>query len=275
MRIDAHQHYWDPAENDYGWLDQTCGPLFRAFGPHDLEPQLVSAGIDRTILVQAAPTMEETHYLLALAAWTPRIAGVVGWADLAALDAAKVVTRLSRIPILKGLRPMLQDLEDPEWITRSDVRDGLDAMSHTGLVFDALVRADQIPHIATVANRHPGLAIVLDHGGKPQIGSDLSKWRQDISDLASRPNVTCKLSGLLTQAPPGAGAEVLRPVVGHLLDAFGPERLMWGSDWPVLTTVADYFTWLSVTTEMLDRLTEHEWRCVIGGTAALVYRIDP
>lgn len=271
MRIDAHQHFWVPARGDYDWLDESAGPLLRVFGPDDLAPLLARAGVERTILVQAAPTEAEMEYLLGIARTCPFVAGVIGWTDLSGVDAAERVAALSRDPLLLGLRPMLQDLPDPDWILRPSLVPALDAMAEVGLVFDALVRPRQLRVVVTLAARHPRLAIVLDHAGKPSIGSDLAGWRADVAALAARPNVSCKLSGLLTEAPPAADAAALAPVVEHLLDVFGPERLIWGSDWPVLTLAADYGRWAAITGALLAALPDASRDAVLGGNAARVY----
>ena len=273
MRIDAHQHFWDPARGDYGWLDAAAGPLFRAFGPDELAPLLGEARVARTILVQAAPTEAETHYLLGIARATRFVVGVIGWTDLAAEDAASRVAAIARDPQLVGLRPMLQDLADPEWILRPDLAPALDAMAAAGLVLDALVQPHQLRALSVLAERHPTLAIVLDHGGKPAIGTDLSAWRDELAVLAGHGNVSCKMSGLLTEAAAGADAATLLPVVEHMLRVFGPERLLWGSDWPVVTLVADYLRWVAITDDLLGGLPESDRAAILGGNAARIYRV--
>ena len=272
MRIDAHHHLWSPARGDYGWLTPDLSVLYRDFDAGMLRPLLKSAKIDATILVQAAPTEAETDYLLAIARKTPWIAGVVGWTDLAAPDAPARVARLAGVPPLVGLRPMLQDLPDPDWILGPEVRDGLSAMAAHGLVFDALVREFQLPAIVQLAKQFPALSIILDHAGKPAInGPPGPDWREGIGSLANCPNVSVKLSGLLTEAPTGAGSELLAPYLEWLLETFGPGRILWGSDWPVLTLAADYGAWAAITEKLLGKQTPQACRAIWGGTATRIY----
>src|SRR5215469_3645681 len=214
MRIDAHHHFWRPARGDYGWLTPELTTLYRDFEPDLLRPLLDEAGIEATILVQAAPTEPETEYLLEIARRTPWIAGVVGWTDLAAADAPARVERLANTRTLVGLRPMLQDIPDLNWILRPELGAGISAMAAHELVFDALVRETQLPVILELATRFPSLAIVLDHAGKPAINGNVRKdWREAIVALADCPNVSVKLSGLLTEGPPGLHYDTLAPIV--------------------------------------------------------------
>jgi len=272
QRIDAHQHFWRLDRGDYGWLTPALGPIHRDFGPADLEPMLRQHEIGGTILVQAAPTVAETHYMLELAASTPSVMGVVGWAPLAAPDAVAQVTALAADPLLVGLRPMLHDLDDPDWVLGEALPPALRAMERLGLVFDALVRPPHLSRILVLADRHPGLPIVIDHAGKPDLTQGWNAaWAADMAALARRPSVTCKLSGLLTEAPPGADAALLRPVVRHLLECFGPTRILWGSDWPVLTLAASYDRWVALTDELLMELSSLERAAVLGGNAARLH----
>ena len=169
-RVDAHQHFWRLARGDYGWLTPAKGPIYRDFGPADLTPLLARAGIDATVLVQAAPTVDETRFLLELARTTPVVAGVVGWAPLDAPDAPDVVAALAREPALKGLRPMLHDIPDVDWMLRPEVAPGLRAIAAADLTFDALVRPPHLPNLRRLLERHPDLRVVIDHGAKPEIG---------------------------------------------------------------------------------------------------------
>jgi L-fuconolactonase len=272
MRIDAHHHVWRLARGDYGWLTPAMGVLHQDFEPEALRPQLLAGGVDATILVQAAPTEAETDFLLAVAQAHPWIAGVVGWTDLSAPDAAERVASLSRRPGLVGLRPMLQDLDDRAWILERAVAPGLEAMALHGLAFDALVRDDQLDVVAELARRHPGLSLVLDHAGKPTFEpAGLRAWEAGIRAVAVSPNTSVKLSGLLTEAPVGAGVSVLRPILSVLLEAFGANRVVWGSDWPVLTLASDYAAWLEVTASLLEPLGEAQRAAIMGDNAARLY----
>ena len=275
-RIDAHQHYWSLAYRDYGWLQPTpeLRPIYRDFGPADLHPHLDAAGIDATVLVQAAPSEAETWRLLQLAAAPgSRVAGVVGWCDLLDPDAPQRIARLAAQPLLKGLRPMLQDLDDPRWILQDALQPALQAMVRHGLVFDALVKgAAQLDALCEFAAEHGALRIVLDHGAKPPLASgDLADWRAGISRLARAPNVHCKLSGLVTEAGAGWRVAGLRDGVEHLLAEFGAPRLLWGSDWPVLNLAADYHAWWRASGELLGSLNAAQREQVFGRNAVQCY----
>jgi L-fuconolactonase len=272
VRIDAHHHVWRLARGDYGWLTPAAGVLYQDFEPEMLRPRLLAGGVEAAILVQAAPTEAETDFLLATARAHPWIVGVVGWTDLSAPDAAEHVASLSRRPGLVGLRPMLQDLEDRAWILGSAVAPGLEAMARHGLVFDALVRDDQLGVVAQLAQRHARLTIVLDHAGKPCFEpAALRAWEAGIRAVAAAPNASVKLSGLLTEAPIGADVAVLRPILSVLLDAFGADRIVWGSDWPMLTLASDYAAWLDMTSSLLEPLGETQRAAIMGGNAARLY----
>jgi len=272
MRIDAHQHFWSLARGDYGWLTPALGPIYRDFGPADLAPLLAAHGIERTILVQAAPTEAETAYLLDIAAKTPFVAGVVGWTDFDRPDAAERIAALAADPLLVGLRPMVQDIADDNWLARAELAPAFEAMTAKGLVFDALLKPRHIAPMLTVLERHPELACVIDHGAKPDlVNGDLAAWRDGMSALAKHPGLTCKLSGLVTEAGSDWTLETIRPVVEHLLATFGPERLIFGSDWPVVTLRASYGQWLEATETLLAGLSEAQRSAVFGGNAQKLY----
>ena len=275
MRIDAHHHLWRPARGDYGWLKPEMTAFYRDFEPQMLAPLLAAAGIESTILVQAAPTEAETEFLLQIADRTPWIAGVVGWTDLSAPDAPDRIARLAGMRRLVGLRPMLQDLEDPEWILRPEVANGLAAIAAHGLVFDALVREAQLPAVIALAKRFPRLSIVLDHAGKPAVGNRPgAAWNDAMGALADCPNTSVKFSGLATEAPAGAGPEAFAPFLDRLLETFGAARILWGSDWPVLTLASDYPSWVAVSETLTGGLDEKARAAIWGGTAARIYGIE-
>lgn len=272
MRIDAHQHFWSLARGDYGWLTPALGVIHRDFGPSDLAPLLAKHGIERTVLVQAAPTEAETAYLLDVAAKTPFVAGVVGWTDFDAPDAGERIAALAGDPLLVGLRPMVQDIADDDWLAHPELAPAFEAMIAHGLVFDALLKPRHIAPMLTVLERHPDLACVIDHGAKPDLVSgDLTAWRDGTSALATHPRLICKLSGLVTEAASDWTLETLRPVVEHLLASFGPERLIFGSDWPVVTPRASYAQWIEAAEALLAGLTETQRTAVFGGNARKLY----
>lgn len=272
MKIDAHQHFWQLARGDYGWLTPDLAPIYRDFGPSDLAPLLAEADIAGTLLVQAAPTAAETGYLLEIAARTDFVRGVVGWVDFEAEDAAATIARLAENPLLVGLRPMLHDIADPGWILRPRLEPAIAAMEEAGLVFDALVRPMQLAPLKLFAQRHPGLAIVIDHGAKPDIAAGIFEpWRTDMAALARMPQVCCKLSGLVTEAGAQWNAARLHPVMQYLLDCFGTERLIFASDWPVCLLAAGYRQWHDIAKAFLGRLPEGERAAIFGGNARRVY----
>lgn len=275
--IDAHQHYWWPARGDYGWLTPQLGVLYRDRSPHDLRPLLDAAGVSSTVLVQAAATAAETDELLRIARNEPTVAGVVGWIDLEADDApARIQALLARSGgTLLGLRPMLQDLDDPHWIARPTLDAAFEAMAAHGLVLDILARPAHLASARERLLRHPHLRAVLDHGGKPAItsGSD-PLWTSEVAALARETGAYCKLSGLLTQAPAGADLDTLSPWAVHLFDCFGPQRMLWGSDWPVLDLAGDYAGWLDLARALVSRHAPGHEAAVFGGNARTLYALD-
>jgi len=276
MIVDAHQHFWDPGRGDYGWL-KPGNPIHRIFSTADLRPLLIQTGIDATILVQAAPTPEETDYMLAIARRTPWVLGVVGWIDLLAPNAADEVLRRAGDPHFLGVRPMLQDLEDPDWIRQPTLDPALNAIAAEGLVFDALILSHQIDAITELAARHRQLSIVLDHAAKPKFGNAdaMAKWARDLEKLAVAANVTCKVSGLLTELPPNGSKDDVARAIGVLFDLFGQDRLLWGSDWPVLIPAGDYTGWFELAREAIAAKQSSAVRAVMGGNALRIYRPNP
>jgi L-fuconolactonase len=275
MRIDAHQHFWRLARGDYGWLTAELAAIYRDHEPADLAPLLRAAGIDRTVLVQAAPTDAETDVLLRLAETTDFVAGVVGWVDFEAIDAAHRIAALAAREKLVGLRPMIQDISDPRWMLNEAIEPAIEALVDEGLTFDALVKPIHLPILAEFAGRHPGLDIVIDHAAKPDIaGGELADWARDIRTLAAETRLVCKLSGLVTEADPGWSVETLRPYLDVLVDAFGADRLMWGSDWPVLNLNGSYSAWMTAAETLLGDLSEAEREAIFGGTASVFYGLD-
>jgi L-fuconolactonase len=276
MHIDAHQHYWDPARGDYGWLTPDLDQLYRTFGPADLAPLRERADVQRTVVVQAAPTVEETRYLLDLARDDASIAGVVGWVPMLARDVPDLIAELARHPKFKGIRPMLQDLPDDDWIVNPGLAPAVEALIAHDLAFDALIFARHVDALETFIKRFPTLRIVIDHGAKPPIRDGRSgwqRWADGITRLASLAHVHCKLSGLATEAAAGWTEATLQPYVDHLLQSFGPARLMWGSDWPVLNQNGDYLLWHSVANTLLAGLSDAERDAVFGANAATFYRL--
>ena len=273
MNVDAHHHVWTLARGDYGWLTPALAPIYRDFTVADVAPLEEAAGIAATVLVQAAPTVAETRFLLDVARNSGGLVrGVVGWVDFTARDVVETLHDLARDPLLKSVRPMLQDLADPQWILRPDVQPALAALPALGLRFDALVKPPQLPALLGMLDRHPDLAVVVDHGAKPPIAArGLDPWRSLVRDVAAHPHVHCKLSGLVTEAAPGWSPDDLQPYVDHLLDCFGARRMMWGSDWPVVELGGGYRRWRAATGQLLAHLSASERDAVLGDAARRFY----
>jgi L-fuconolactonase len=274
-RIDSHHHLWRLARGDYGWLTPDLQPLYRDFEPADLATHLRAHGISATILVQAAETDAETDFLLGLAAGTPWIAGVVGWTDIEAPAAPARIAALARNPLLVGLRPMLQDLADDDFILRPSVRPALQALQASGLRLDALVRPRHLSRLVRLRQILPDLPIVIDHGAKPPIADGrLGPWADDLRAVAADGVTCCKLSGLVTEAGKGWTIAQLKPFVDTILSAFGPQRVMWGSDWPVLELAAGYDGWTQASDALLEGLSPSDRAAVLGGTAGRFYGLE-
>ncbi|WOT39678.1 amidohydrolase family protein [Streptomyces coeruleorubidus] len=270
--VDAHHHVWDLSVRDQDWIADGS-PIRRDFTVKDLLPEARAAGIDRTVLVQTVTVPEETPEFLALADEHALIAGVVGWTDLTRADVADELARLRELPggrYLKGIRHQVQGEPDPQWLLRPDVRRGLTAVADAGLVYDLVVLPHQLPACTKAAAGLPHLTFVLDHLGKPPIASGaLEPWTSDLRALAALPNTVCKLSGMVTEADPASWTiDDLRPYADVVLEAFGPDRLMFGSDWPVCTLAAAYGDVLD-TARRLTGPSDHAR--IFGATATRVY----
>jgi L-fuconolactonase len=273
LRVDSHQHFWRLERGDYGWLTPALAPIYRDYLPEHLEPLIAQADIGQTILVQAAPTVAETRYMLSLAREHAFIAGVVGWADFEAADAPGIIADLADDAKLVGLRPMIQDIADTEWMLRDELAPAFEAMIDHGLVFDALVLAKHLPALRELSGRFPDLTLVLDHGAKPPIAAgDIAGWKHEIAALARETPIVCKLSGLVTEAG-SADPGVLRACVEHLLENFGARRLMWGSDWPVCELVCSYDAWRGATGTLLASLGDTEREQIYSDVARSTYGI--
>ena len=276
VRIDAHQHYWKLERGDYGWLTPEFGPIYRDFLPADLKPILARHGIDKTIAVQAAPTVAETEYLLELASAEPTIAGVVGWVDMEADDFEKQLDRLRQNPKFVGIRPMIQDIEDEGWILRPKVRRSLAALEERGFPLDFLTLPRHLPCVLEVLDGHPNLRAIIDHLSKPPIKAGTTHpWADLIRRVGDHPNVMCKLSGMVTEADrKNWTADDLKPYVAHAFDVFGPDRVVFGSDWPVCLLAATYDQVVeSLRRALGDRLTPELEPKLFGENAARFYGV--
>lgn len=273
-RIDAHHHLWDLSARPQEWLD-GLEVIRRDFGPADLSAVAGPAGLDATVLVQVLNDVDETAEFLAVAGNSDLIEGVVGWVDLTAPDVAEQLDRLRSGPggdRLVGVRHLVQAEPDPHWLLRADVIAGLRAVRDAGLVYDVLTRPHQLPAALEAVRTVPDLVFVLDHLSKPDMaGRSMEPWATHLASLAASPNVTAKLSGLVTEAGPQWTADDFRPYVDVALETFGPERLMVGTDWPVCLLAASYEEVFVVAEELTSGLSAAERDLVFGGTAERVY----
>lgn len=276
MRIDAHQHFWDITRFQYPWMPAGESPLRRNFLPRDLEPILQRNRFEGSIVVQANGILDETRWLLDLASRHEFIRGVVGWVDLTDPLVGVVLDELGRHPKFKGVRHMVQDEPDVNWLVREDVLRGLGELARRGIPYDLLLLPQHLPLIPRIAERVPDLRMVIDHIAKPPIASGrLDGWAEDIAIAAQIPQVFCKLSGMVTEADPhNWKAEHLRPYVAHVMSVFDADRLMFGSDWPVCLVAAD--TWkqvLAAFTQAIGPQSEETREKLLGGTAAKFYSL--
>ncbi|MCX4445417.1 amidohydrolase [Streptomyces sp. NBC_01789] len=275
--VDAHHHVWDLAVRDQDWITgEALAPLRRDFTLADLEPEARAAGVGATVLVQTVTVAAETPEFLALADGSDLVAGVVGWSDLTAPDIADTLAALRELPggdRLVGLRHQVQGEPDPGWLLRPDVLRGLAAVADAGLVYDLVVLPHQLPAATRVAAALPGLVFVLDHAGKPPVAAGRARpWADDLRALAALPNTVCKLSGLVTEADWRTwSTDDLRPYAETVIDAFGPGRLMFGSDWPVCRLAATYGEVLDTARALIEGLGEGERDAVLATTAERVY----
>jgi L-fuconolactonase len=276
--IDAHHHVWDLAVRDQPWI-RSLGPsvLQRSYSMTDLRPEAERAAVTSTVLVQTVTVPGETPEMLALAATDPLIAAVVGWADLASPAIGDDLARLRSGAggrYLASIRHQVQSEPDPDWLRRPDVLRGLRAVAAAGLRYDLVVLPRQLPAASFAADEVPDLVFVLDHGGKPPITAGaLEPWATALTEFAARPNAVCKLSGLVTEAPVAAPAEAFRPFADVILSAFGANRVMYGSDWPVCLLASDYAGVLALARALASGLSAAEQAAVFAGTAARVYNI--
>jgi L-fuconolactonase len=277
--IDAHQHFWDPAAAHYPWMTGAYEPLRRAYRPSDLAPLLDATGVTGTIAVQARQDLAETSSLLDAAAATTWIVGVVGWVDLTSADVAETIAAIRRGGNggrLVGIRHLVHDEADPEWLLRDDVVHGLAAVAEAGLVYDLLVRTRELPAATEVARRLPDLRFVIDHLAKPPIAVQaIEPWASAIAEIAELGNVACKVSGLVTEADWSSWRPAhLAPYVETAVKLFGAERLMFGSDWPVSTLAGGYAEVFEATVDILSKLMGDDVEWVLGRCAAAIYGVE-
>jgi L-fuconolactonase len=274
LRVDAHQHFWSMARGDYFWMDPSNPaqkPILRDFGPADFAGFREKWNIDRTVVVQAAPTIAETEYLLGIADATPWVGKVVGWIDFEDRSHRRHLERFARHPKFAGVRPMIQDIADPDWMHRPDVQWAYEAIMALDLTFDALGYPIHAENFLRLLLRYPAMRAVVDHCMKPAIRQTaFEPWAKDMTRIARGTGACCKLSGIVTEAGPDWSFETVAPYARHVISAFGAERVMWGSDWPVVEIAAPYNTWRETAERIVD---EEDRGMIFGGTAAKFYRL--
>ena len=274
-RIDAHHHFWQYTQEEYPWIDPSMAALRRDFLVADLEPLANASAIDGVVSIQARQTLEETLWLLQIAEVNSLVRGVVGWAPIASPLFAATLETLREQPLLKGLRHILQ-AEPAAYMLESAFNHGLALLKDTGLVYDLLITEQQLPQAITLVDGHPSQPFVLDHLAKPSVASGvIEPWQTHIRELAKRPHVYCKLSGLVTEAVWQQWTpNDLRPYIDTVLECFGPQRLMVGSDWPVCTVASTYSGWFKTLQTILRELSSAEQAQIFGGTATSIYQLN-
>lgn len=275
MKIDSHHHFWKYNEKEYGWMDERMARIRRDFLPADLKREIDLAGIDGVVSVQARQTVEETRFLLALAERREFIKGVVGWVPLIDPNVRGAMAEFSAQKKLKGYRHVLHDEQDDRYMMRDDFNSGVKAVTEAGLIYDVLIFEKHLPQTIEFVDRHPRQVFVVDHIAKPRIRDGyLSPWQSRINELARRENVYCKISGLATEADWQNWTEAeLKPYLDTVVEAFGPKRLMFGSDWPVCLLAVEYARWSRIVTEYVASLTAAEQSRILGGTAVEAYKL--
>lgn len=275
MTIDSHHHFWKYSAAEYGWIDEAMAALRRHFLPEHLESEIAAAGIDGVVSVQARQTVGETEWLLSLAERNDFIKGVVGWVPLVDAGVRDLIGKFAAHPKLRAVRHVVQDEPDDRFILREDFNRGVSLLKEFGLVYDILIFERHLPATIEFVDRHPGQVFVLDHIAKPRIRDNaIEPWRTKIRELARRPGVYCKVSGMVTEADWKTWTpEQLRPYFDAVLDAFGPGRLMFGTDWPVCLAASGYSRWVDVVRKFSAGLSADDQARVFGGTAIEAYRL--
>jgi len=278
MTIDSHHHFWDYSAEAYGWIGEGMDVLKRDFGSADLAPLAEEAGVDGVISVQARAEVAETDDLLQRAKTHELIRGVVGWVDLTAPEVGKLLESYSTEPLVKGFRHVLQGEPDERYMLREDFNQGVSLLHDYGFTYDILIYHYHLPHTPAFVDQHPGLTFVIDHVAKPKIESNTpdAAWAQNMGEVAKRENVFCKISGMVTEVVPGRdwSLDLLRPYFDAVLESFGPDRLLFGSDWPVCLLRTNYLTWIETVRGWIRELSPNEQAAIMGGNAMRAYNLE-
>ena len=275
MKIDTHQHFWNLSEVEYSWLVPEYGPIYATFEPRDLEPQVKAAGIDRTVLVQSANSYEDTASMLRNAGTYPWIGAVIGWVNLLNPEETnRRITMYKNHPKFRGIRHLIHTEPDPDWVMQDVVIESLKVLASHRMIFEVVaVFPNHLKHVPTLAAKVPNLTMVIDHLAKPPIAAkQMSPWSDQMKAAAACPTVYAKISGLNTAASPNWDAAELKPYIDFVLDCFGANRLMFGSDWPVCILAGDYKRVWTETLKALESRPQSDIDAVLGGTAQKVYR---
>jgi len=276
--IDCHFHIWDIKKSYYTWLTPELNELYHTFSIQDYRNTIAPLGIRSAIVVQAADNIKETVHLLEISSTSPMIKGVIGWIDFESKTAVEDLKNLAKNKYFKGIRPMLQDIEDVTWIGNPEFRKIFETLVTKDLLFEALVKQEHLPSIIHIAKQYPDLQIVINHGAKPMIDGKLDndkfqEWKRLIKDISSHKNVVCKLSGLVTECTREHTKEYILPYVKVLIESFSPKRVVWGSDWPVVKLKCSYAEWLILSRELLNFLSTNEQKNIFENNAKNIYSI--
>lgn len=274
--VDAHHHFWKMDLGIYDWISDDIAGIRRDYQPEHLAPYLKHLGINKTVLVQAGESLLENDAMLAIADSSEFVAGVVAWVDLASADAVARLEVLAAHNKVKSIRPVLQGIADNDWVLQPQVVSNLRRLPNLNLCFDALIQPRHLDVLDQLTDLIPDMAVVIDHAAKPIIANGQAAgatWESGMARLAEKPQICCKLSGMATEQGPGWQARTLQPVTDHLLNTFGPRRLMWGSDWPVLELVGSYTQWFEAAQQMLNGLNGEDRAWVMGKTATQFYSL--
>ena len=275
MVVDSHHHFWRYSSAEYGWIDDSMAVIRRDFLPADLKQEMGIAGVDAVVSVQARQSVEETRWLLDLATQNPFIAGVVGWVPLVSPTVAADLAQFAAHPKLVAIRHVLQDEPDPLFMLSADFQAGIRALRAYNLSYDILIYHRHLPQTIELVDRHPEQTFVVDHMAKPAIKQGtIEPWARGMRELARRPHVCCKLSGMVTEiGRPHWSLADLRPYFDVVLEAFGPERVLFGSDWPVCLVACGYARWMEIVQELIAPLSSAERAAILGDNARCVYRL--
>ena len=274
MKIDSHQHFWQYNEFDYVWMSEAHNVIKKNFLPDDLQPLLKENNLDGSIDVQARQTIEETNFLLALASNNSIIKGVVGWLPLCETDVEGLIEKYTAEKNIVGFRHVIHDEPDDLFILRKDFNNGINCLKHHSLCYDILIFEKHLPQTIKFVDQHPEIKMVIDHIAKPRISHSKfdHTWAENIKQLAARENVTCKLSGMVTEVIDGKwDTSLLQPYFDIVLEAFGPDRLMFGSDWPVCLIQSNYTKWVDTIKSFITPLSLFEQSAIMGGNVKRIY----